>query len=379
MPDYSRVPSEARPDASRDAEEQDHLVDAFGTDSEDGSDLEDWEDDRGIQGSRQGIHNPFTRTGTRYAPIEVASSNDVLFDAEAPAASTAASGSSSPPSSSTTNVAETNRAGAGAPPNGANFSSTFQQQQHRFRPFRSLFSWNRGRQGSAVGNNNNNDGVFANITAKPDSEKPEDGNEDEPPSYDEAAADATPPYWETTILAPGYSDELFIEGLPVGTPINFIWNMIVSSAFQFVGFFLTYLLHTSHAAKQGSRAGLGFTLIQCGYYLTPETEGDSTPAHTPAPPSEFKPNNPNDYDISPVGAVSGTFSQGHASATPDAIPQSNDMDTASWISTGLIVVGTIIILKSVFDYIQARRMEAAILSSNNATQEETPQTAEEMV
>lgn len=30
---------------------------------------------------------------------------------------------------------------------------------------------------------------------------------------------------------------------------------------------LTYLLHTTHAAKNGSRAGLGITLIQYGLYL----------------------------------------------------------------------------------------------------------------
>ncbi len=37
--------------------------------------------------------------------------------------------------------------------------------------------------------------------------------------------------------------------------------------FQFVGFLLTYLLHTTHAARCGSRAGLGVTLIQYGFYL----------------------------------------------------------------------------------------------------------------
>lgn len=31
-----------------------------------------------------------------------------------------------------------------------------------------------------------------------------------------------------------------------------------------LGFLLTYLLHTSHASKNGSRAGLGITLIQLG-------------------------------------------------------------------------------------------------------------------
>lgn len=38
-------------------------------------------------------------------------------------------------------------------------------------------------------------------------------------------------------------------------------------SFQFVGFLLTYLLHTTHAAKNGSRAGLGITLIQYSFYL----------------------------------------------------------------------------------------------------------------
>ena len=38
-------------------------------------------------------------------------------------------------------------------------------------------------------------------------------------------------------------------------------------SFQFVGFLLTTLLSTSHAAKNGSRAGLGITLIQYGLFL----------------------------------------------------------------------------------------------------------------
>jgi hypothetical protein len=38
-------------------------------------------------------------------------------------------------------------------------------------------------------------------------------------------------------------------------------------SFQFVGFLLTYLLHTTHAARLGSRAGLGITLIQYGFAL----------------------------------------------------------------------------------------------------------------
>lgn len=61
--------------------------------------------------------------------------------------------------------------------------------------------------------------------------------------------------------------EMIIEGLPTGTLFSFLWNMLVSISFQFVGFLLTFLLHTTHAAKYGSRAGLGVTLIQYGFAL----------------------------------------------------------------------------------------------------------------
>lgn len=50
-------------------------------------------------------------------------------------------------------------------------------------------------------------------------------------TYEQAAADATPPYWETTILTPGMgSDDVFIDGLPVGSVFAFIWNALSSPA-----------------------------------------------------------------------------------------------------------------------------------------------------
>ncbi|KAG5440577.1 hypothetical protein PCK2_000402 [Pneumocystis canis] len=55
-----------------------------------------------------------------------------------------------------------------------------------------------------------NDGVFANLSAKPDisAEK----KEEFPPSYEQAAADATPSYWENTIIAPSISEgDIFID------------------------------------------------------------------------------------------------------------------------------------------------------------------------
>lgn len=49
--------------------------------------------------------------------------------------------------------------------------------------------------------------------------------------------------------------------------------MLVSISFQFVGFLLTYVLHTTHAARLGSRAGLGITLIQYGFALRNQLDG----------------------------------------------------------------------------------------------------------
>jgi hypothetical protein len=147
-----------------------------------------------------------------------------------------------------------------------------------------------------------NDGVFANLNAKPErirrrnadgtieyvgGDDEAEGNKEAPPvcfilsfralsyvgdrrtqSYETAAADAAPPYWETTIIAPALGpDDMLVDGLPVGHLFGFAWNLLVSMSFQFVGFLLTYLLHTTHAAKNGSRAGLGITLIQYGFYM----------------------------------------------------------------------------------------------------------------
>jgi hypothetical protein len=108
---------------------------------------------------------------------------------------------------------------------------------------------------------------------------PEETLKDAPPSYASAQADAVPPYWETTTIhlpsgvsASSIPGEMIIEGLPTGTLFSFMWNMLVSISFQFVGFLLTFLLHTTHAAKFGSRAGLGVTLIQFGFAMRTRLE-----------------------------------------------------------------------------------------------------------
>lgn len=267
-------------------------------------------------------------------------------------------------------------------------SSSSSNNNNRRTSFLSLLPWRRNQVPTTLTTNNQNDGVFNNITAKPETDK--DDDQDVPPSYEEAAADATPLYWETVIMAPGYNDEIFIDGLPVGSPINFLWNMIVSAAFQFVGFLLTYLLHTSHAAKHGARAGLGFTLFQYGFYLQPSFSGSAGDGTV----KEFQPSQPNDYDVSSNSdSLSGSFHQVISSAVSqattvagDAAAKAGDAAAAAapnkasgWVSYFLMGLGLFLILKSLFDYARARRMEMVIIQSPSNAAAVEQQQAENMV
>ncbi|PQE14434.1 metal homeostatis bsd2 protein [Rutstroemia sp. NJR-2017a BBW] len=210
--------------------------------------------------------------------------------------------------------------------------------------------------GRVYGGGTASDGVFANLSAKPErGEK----IEEHPPTYEQAAADAAPPYWETTILAPGLGgpDEVYVEGLPVGSLFSFIWNAMISMSFQLVGFLLTYLLHTTHAAKNGSRAGLGITLIQYGFYMkgsgsvvTPPTNGnDASYAQPPDPNShDFDPNQVNQAATAGMDSSSGGVS---------------DIASNEWFAYALMIVGWFILIRAFSDFIRARRHEQLILQS----------------
>ncbi|KAJ3295138.1 hypothetical protein HK104_002997, partial [Borealophlyctis nickersoniae] len=66
--------------------------------------------------------------------------------------------------------------------------------------------------------------------------------------------------------------------LPVGNFFTFFVNMLVSMSFDFIGFLLTSLLATSHAARCGSRSGFGVTLLRYGFYIkTKALEGGLGP------------------------------------------------------------------------------------------------------
>jgi hypothetical protein len=119
------------------------------------------------------------------------------------------------------------------------------------------------------------DGVFANMSQKPQQDKPivEELN---PPSYEEIDSDDEqnpPTYYDTSITCISEDGEVLIEGFPVGECHSFIMNMFVSMAFDLLGFLITMLFSTCHASKFGSQVGLGFTMMRFGLEFKLKADG----------------------------------------------------------------------------------------------------------
>ncbi|KAH9843855.1 uncharacterized protein C8Q71DRAFT_825911 [Rhodofomes roseus] len=195
---------------------------------------------------------------------------------------------------------------------------------------------------------------------------PEDAQKDAPPSYAAAQQDAVPPYWETTIHAPTASTEpgeIVIDGLPTGSLFSFLWNMLVSVSFQFVGFMLTYLLHTTHAAKLGSRAGFGITLIQYGFAMRRDSQeagyGQTTQEAWNRPHFSTPQEAENYYQN--LNATAPTTEE------PTNADGSNPFflgdAAAEWISFLLMTIGWFVLLTSLLGFWRVKRWERGILNS----------------
>ncbi|EGG02437.1 uncharacterized protein MELLADRAFT_75467 [Melampsora larici-populina 98AG31] len=223
-----------------------------------------------------------------------------------------------------------------------------------------------------------NDGVFANLSAKPTTTHTDptslngSGGSDKDealPTYDAAALDSSPPYWETTVTLPGgmgsYGilgpDDVLVDGLAVGNLFGFAWNLLVSMSFQFIGFLLTYLLHTTHAAKNGSRAGLGITLIQYGLYS--RTRSNENPSNSFTAEELSKTNGTlNGLDANwGFGGPDwdGSTSSLHQQATVEGQVHISSMAN-EWLSYVLIAIGWFLLLGGLVNYWRAVRWARAV-------------------
>ena len=145
---------------------------------------------------------------------------------------------------------------------------------------------------------------------------------------------------------------------------------MISMSFQLVGFLLTYLLHTTHAAKNGSKAGLGITLVQYGFYMKGSSESPATPVDPAVDPAFGQPVNPNSHDFDPSSisneAASAAAAAAAAAASQDASSSSTGLGSilsSDWFAYVLMIVGWFILIRAVSDFFKARRHEQLVLQS----------------
>jgi hypothetical protein len=148
---------------------------------------------------------------------------------------------------------------------------------------------------------------------------------------------------------------MIIDNLPSGSVFLFALNLFTSFFFQFVGFLLTYVLHTSHAAKYGSRAGLGLTLIQYGFYWRSQNsdgsdggEGTDRLAWAAAAPE------PSDPPL-PSTSLQDNVSRGNVVI---------GISTREWLSFLLITLGWFLLLSSIIGFWRVKRWESSIRASS---------------
>ncbi|TBU32618.1 hypothetical protein BD311DRAFT_714456 [Dichomitus squalens] len=246
-----------------------------------------------------------------------------------------------------------------------------------------------------IGGGTENDGVFANVSAKPSRGVevvdangevhivPEEVQKETPPSYAEAQADAVPAYWETTIHAPAAAMDpgayMIVDDLPSGPVFTFIMTAFVSYFFQFAGFVLTYLLHTTHAGKFGSRAGLGITLIQYGLIqygagLRGHSDSSAGAADDPQPSTladEIAKWNETRHHLHavPTGTPLNASMLSSYNATDPSNPMLDlDMQFAvnsrDWIALILMTLGWFLLLSSCVGFYRVKRWEASIRAAS---------------
>jgi hypothetical protein len=128
---------------------------------------------------------------------------------------------------------------------------------------------------------------------------------------------------------------------------------------------MTSVLASTHAARFGSRAGLGVTLIQTGYYMTQQDnqvqEGTVWPAPAPRPTFETAAEADAYY-------ASKATAEAHATSIPgvtgEEMTAAEYSAIAQWLSFFLMAMGWLIVLSSILGFWRVKRFERSIQQSN---------------
>ena len=120
---------------------------------------------------------------------------------------------------------------------------------------------------------------------------------------------------------------------------------------------MTYLLHTSHAAKQGSRFGLGLTFIGYAYSMRPRNVDVKVGKDKTA--DRIKIENPNDYNDLQI-PEDGTEMDNFESSLSHGLEEKKQ--SWSFITIFAALLGIFIAIKSIYDYVKVKKMERKYLS-----------------
>lgn len=201
-----------------------------------------------------------------------------------------------------------------------------------------------------------NDGVFTNLSARPTTcqqPPPQDL-----PSYGDTMEDPVPPYWESQVQS-AWGDEVYVDGLPVGSILSVIWTAIVSSMFQFVGFVVTYLLHTSHGSRAGSQIGLSVSLINLGLASLPVKSQSSVTKL-----SQWVPDKPSSIDFNPAD-FQGSWDTFKSSLGGNVTHEDVKPHSQILVAYCLIIGGGLITLRALWDFYRVKKLEWSVTHPAN--------------
>lgn len=219
--------------------------------------------------------------------------------------------------------------------------------------------WHQVQQQPEGASIHTQDGVFANLAALQDaSRSASSANAASLPSYQDSLEDPVPPYWETQ-AADSWDGEVYVDGLPVGSVLSVLWTALVSSMFQFVGFVVTYLLHTSHGSKAGSQIGLCVSLVNLGLASLPVdpqkvSNGDKLQMWVPKVPSAI------DFDPETLQNHLNGFQSALQGADPVAQTSTNP-HSKKLLSYVLIAAGGLIAVRALWDFFRVKKLEYRML------------------
>ncbi|KAJ3094388.1 hypothetical protein HK100_006151 [Physocladia obscura] len=126
--------------------------------------------------------------------------------------------------------------------------------------------------------------------------------------------------------------DVLVDGLPVGDFFSFFANLFVSMSFDFFGYLMTTMLATSHAARCGSRSGLGITFIRYGMLVLEKDQEVEENTY------RYDPDN---YE--------------------KVVEVGNNNDFIAYI---MIIFGFFLMMRANADYVKAQRIRSVMLLAN---------------